>query len=292
MFWKWIKRGAIATGGALLVGALVFGGDLMSYLKSGRNTMRAAVKDAVPTEFELQRAKDLVEDIIPEMQANVRLIATEEVEITQLRQDIAQSGKNIVAEREQITRLTGMLGDERASYTVGGREYPRQEVRQELSRRFERFKESEVVLSGKERLLKTREQSLRAAVQMLERTKGQKALLEDKIAGLEAQHRLVQAAAVGSKLQVDGTKLAQAEKLISQLKKRLDVSERVLAHEAVFTDPMPVDTTTDAELVAEIREHMSGEDAPKTVAAAPVLPRTPALPTAEAQPAKAPVGGQ
>jgi hypothetical protein len=290
MFWKWIKRGLIATGGALLLGALVFGVDLMSYLKSGRNTMRSAVKDAVPTEFELQRAKDLVEDIIPEMQANVRLIATEEVEIAQLRQDIAQSGKNIVAEREQISRLTNLLADERAVYNVGGHDYPRQEVRQNLSRRFERFKEAEVVLSGKERLMTTREGSLRGATLMLERTRGQKALLEDKIAGLEAQHRLVQAAAVGSKLQVDGTKLAQAEKLITQIKKRLDVSERVLAHESAFTDPMPVDTTTDAEFVAEIREHLSGADEkPKAIAAAAPLP---ALPPVEATPAKGAVGGQ
>jgi hypothetical protein len=64
----------------------------------------------------------------------------------------------------------------------------------------------------------------------------------------------------------------------------------VLAHESAFTDPMPVDTTTDAEFVAEIREHLSGADEkPKAIAAAAPLP---ALPPVEATPAKGAVGGQ
>jgi hypothetical protein len=43
--------------------------------------MRGAVKDAVPIEFQIQRARDSLNDIIPEMQANIRLIAQQEVEI-------------------------------------------------------------------------------------------------------------------------------------------------------------------------------------------------------------------
>ena len=42
---------------------------------------------------------------------------------------------------------------------------------------------------------------------------------------LAAKHRLVQAAAVGSRIQVDGSKLAQTSKLLRQIKKRLDVAE-------------------------------------------------------------------
>ena len=56
MISKWMKRGVIATVGATLVGGLLFGGDLMSYVKSSANSVRGTVKGAVPIEFELTRA--------------------------------------------------------------------------------------------------------------------------------------------------------------------------------------------------------------------------------------------
>ena len=65
----------------------------------------------------------------------------------------------------------------------------------------------------------------------------------------------MRAAAVGSQFKVDNTKLAQAEKLIGQIRKRLDIAERVLAHEARFTEAIPVDTITEADLLTQVREH-------------------------------------
>jgi hypothetical protein len=88
MIVKWMKYTVLGAGGALLVGGLLFGGDVFSYIRSSARTVRTAVKDAVPLEFELKRAKDLLDDIIPEMHANVRLIAQEEVEIANLKTDM------------------------------------------------------------------------------------------------------------------------------------------------------------------------------------------------------------
>jgi hypothetical protein len=258
MILKWLKRGVIVAGGVALVGVLVFGTDVVSYLRSGARQTRAAIKDSIPMEFELQRARDLLEEIIPEMHANVRLIAEEEVEIAALKGDIPKSQERLAWQRDKIEKLSGMLSVQRVSYEVGGQDFARQEIKDELARRFGRFKESELVLAGKRRLLKAREKSLQAAIQVLDRTKAQKALLADKIASLEAQHRLVQAASVGSKLQLDNTKLAQAQRLIDQIKKRLDVAERVLAHEARFTESIPTDTVSEEELLAQVHEHLAG----------------------------------
>ena len=52
----------------------------------------------------------------------------------------------------------------------------------DLAARFERVKECELVLASKERLMSSRERSLNAAMQMLDKTKTQKRLLEDKVA--------------------------------------------------------------------------------------------------------------
>ncbi|MHC4073980.1 MAG: signal peptide-containing protein, partial [Planctomycetota bacterium] len=81
MVTKWLKRSVIVVAGLSVAGSLLFGKDVVSYVRSSAKSVRTVVKDSVPIEFELRRARDLVEDIIPEMHANVRLIAQEEVEV-------------------------------------------------------------------------------------------------------------------------------------------------------------------------------------------------------------------
>lgn len=84
MIIKTVKYGIIGACGLAIAGGVVFGTDLFSYMGTSARMVRTAMKDAVPVEFELTRARNLLEDIIPEMQANVRLIAQEEVEVGDL----------------------------------------------------------------------------------------------------------------------------------------------------------------------------------------------------------------
>jgi len=258
MLVKWAKRGAIATVGLTLVGGLLFGDDLVSYVKSSANTVRGHVKSSVPIEFELTRARDLLDEIIPEMHANVRRIATEEVELASLKADIHASAEKLTEERARVAKLRDVVGVELASYRVGGRKYTREQVVDDLSRRFDRVREAEVVLAGKERLLIQREATLAAAEQMLRKTRSQKALLRDKIESLTSQHRLVQAAAVGSHMQIDHSKLAKTEKLISEIKKRLDVAERVLARQSEFVQPIEISVVDEDDLFAQVDEYLYG----------------------------------
>ncbi len=255
MVWKWTKRCLIVGVVAFLVGGLVFGEDIVSYVRSSARSIQEVVRDAVPIEFELKRARDLLEDIIPEMHANIRLIAQEEVEIAALKADIERGQKALEDERTRIAKLRDALDVRPASYTFGGSSYSRIQVTEDLAARFDRFREAELVHASKGRLLATREKSLQAAMQLLEQTRAQKRLLEDKIGALESQYRVVKAAAVGSRIQMDNSKLAQTEKLISQIKKRLDVAERILAHESHFVQSIPVDSITEEELLAQIDEH-------------------------------------
>jgi hypothetical protein len=95
---------------------------------------------------------------------------------------------------------------------------------------------------------------------MLEKTSSEKRILESKIEALTGQYRLVKAAATGSKIQVDNSKLAQTEKLIAQIQKRLDVAERVLAAESKFVESIPVDTVVESDLVAQVDEYFDSRN--------------------------------
>ncbi|MDI6447446.1 signal peptide-containing protein [Anaerobaca lacustris] len=262
MITRWLKMGAIATVGLGLAGGLLFGKDVASYVRSSAKGVRTVVKDSVPIEFELRRARDLLEEIIPEMHANIRLIAQEEVEVAALKAEIAKGQEGLEDERVKIRTLRGSLETPQAQYVFAGRQYSRGDVKADLAGRFERLKEGELVLASKQRLLASRENSLNAAMQLLEKTRSQKHILENKIETLASQYRIVKAASVGSKVQVDNGKLAQTEKLIAQIQKRLDVAERVLAHESRFIEAIPVDTVIEADLVAQVDEYFQQHEGP------------------------------
>ena len=146
MISKWLKRGLVIAVVAFLAGGLFFGQDMVSYLRSSARSVQSAVKENVPIEFELRRARDTLEEIIPEMHANIRLIAQEEVEIANIKADITQSEESLSDEKAGVAKLRNSLDIHAASYTFGSHNYSREQVKDELSRRFERFKEVLIAL--------------------------------------------------------------------------------------------------------------------------------------------------
>jgi chromosome segregation ATPase len=262
MIMKRLKTVLIVLVSLCLVGGFLFGKDLLSYVRSSAKTVQKVVKDSVPIEFELRRARDLLEEIIPEMHANIHMIAEEEVEIAALKTEITKSNKAIEDEQQRIKKLRQALEIQQDAYSFGDRQYTRDHVKKDLAERFDRFKESKLVQASMERVLSAREKSLQAAMQLLDRTRAQKRTLEAKIEGLASQYRLLKASAVGSHVEVDTSKLAQTQKLIDQIKKRLDVAERVLAHESRFVQSIPVDTITEKDLLSQVDDYFeTGTDA-------------------------------
>lgn len=256
MIKKWIKRGVIVVLAVLVLGVIFFGNDFLSYAKSSLKLTQETAKDAVPIEFELRRAKDLLEEIIPEIHANVRMIAEEEVEIAGLKKELEDSTEAVDEEKSKVAKLRNSLAEDKETYKFGKNNYSRSEITEELAWRFERFKEAGVVLESKKRLLSARERSLKSAMELLEKTRSQKRLLASKIEGLESQYRLVKATAIGTGIKVDNSKLTQTEELIREIKKRLDVAERVLSYQSHFVQTSEIDVVDEKELVEKVDEYM------------------------------------
>lgn len=257
---KWIKRGVVGLVLFVVVGGVLFGTELSSYVRSSAKMTQNKVKDAVPIEFELQRAQDLLENILPEIHANIQLIAKEEVEIAVLKKEIQESEAAMTQQKQRVDKLRNALEKQQATYTFGSRKYSRQEITDELAAQFENYKEAELVFASKNKLYETREKSLRAAVQLLEKTKSQKRILASRIESLEGQYRLLKASAVGTGIHVDNSKLAQTEKLLAQIKKRLDVAERVLAHESKFVQTIPIDQVSAEQLITQVDDYFQQEN--------------------------------
>jgi TolA-binding protein len=238
--------------------SLLFGGEALSYIRTAGRQMRQSVNDKIPVEFQLRRARDLLGDILPEMQANVRVMAQQEVEIEAVREDIDQSQKSLTEEAGRIKILREAVTSGRSSFTLSGLTYSRDQLVSELSRRFDRYREAEQILAAKRKLLDNRRQALAAAEQQLDQMRVRKVALESQVESLTGQYRLVQAASSNSRVQVDPGKLAQAEHLVSEIRQQLNVAEHVLAREAKFTMPVPVDSIDPQDLVARVERHFGG----------------------------------
>lgn len=252
MIGKMIKYGVLTTGGALVVGGLVLGSDLGSYVRSSAREVRMTVKDNIPVEFELRRARDLLDGVGPELHQNVRLVAEQEVEIASLKGDIERSTHALHDEKARVARMRDCLNTHETSFTFGDLSYSRDQIAQELSRQFTHYCEAETALATKRQLLDSRQRSLAAAMEAMESAKSQKATLEAQIDGLEAQYHLIQAASNGGDCQIDHSRLVQAQKVVGDIRKELDVAEHVLAHEAKFTQAVPINIVDENDLLKQV----------------------------------------
>src|SRR5262245_25551102 len=85
-----LKKALIGTGVLMVMGAFVFGRDVFSYARTWGASVRNAVKAEVPIEFEVQRAREMVEKIVPDIRECMHKIAEQQVDIEHRTREVAQ----------------------------------------------------------------------------------------------------------------------------------------------------------------------------------------------------------
>src|SRR5690242_950870 len=108
-----LKKLLISGVGVGLLGLFLFGRDAASYVGTSLGWVKDSVKNAVPIEFEIKRARDMLKDLVPEIRTNMHLIAKEEVEAEKLKKQIAESTTKLDKDRAELMRLKGDLGSGR-----------------------------------------------------------------------------------------------------------------------------------------------------------------------------------
>lgn len=257
MLWKAVKLAAFTTASAAAVGGMVFGSDLVSYVRSSAHSVSLAVKDDVPVDFQIRRVRDLLDDSVPEMQKNIRLMAEQEVDIASMKTDIAQCRQSLDDEKARLQKLRDALASPLSSFTFGEITYTRGQLTEELAQSFDDYKQAEAALEQKIQLLDTRQKALAEETVALERANTQRAALQAQVDALEGRYHLEQATASGTDLSIDSSKLAQAQQAVTDLRRQLDVSEQVLATEAKFTRPIQIDVVDEKELLSQVDSQLS-----------------------------------
>ncbi|MCY2962400.1 MAG: hypothetical protein NT069_01905 [Planctomycetota bacterium] len=236
-----VKKSLIGLAVVGVLGVMACGREFFSYVRTVGTEARQAMKSTVPVEFEIQRARDMVENLVPEIRTCMHVIAEEEVNIDHLNREIASAEAGLNRQKEEILALRKDLDLNKSTYQYASRKYSATEVKQDLNQRFQRFKTAEATVASKQEIRNQREKSLVAAREKLEAMLNEKRTLEVEIEHLDARVKQVQAAQTASKFSLDDSNLARARGLINELNKQLDVQTRLLDSEGKFSGLIPVD---------------------------------------------------
>jgi peptidoglycan hydrolase CwlO-like protein len=219
----------------------VFGKDVFSYATTSASSLRSAVRSEVPLEFEITRARGIVEKLMPDIRNCMHVTAEQQVDIEHLTADIARKDAEIGRQKGQILALRSDLAGGDETFVYASRKYTSNEVKRDLAMRFERFKAAQENLARDKQILIAREKALRANQKKLDDMFVAKQNLEVQLEQLDAKLKTIQAAETVSELEIDDSQLSQAKMLIKELNRELDVRQRTLDNEGKFTGLIPVD---------------------------------------------------
>jgi chromosome segregation ATPase len=255
-----IKRIVIGAGVATMVGVFLFGRDVFSYIRTSAGYVKDSVQSSVPIEFQIDRARNMIKDLVPEVRKNMHIIAKEEVEVQRLEEQMAAAEARLVKEKEQIVRLKTDLGGGKGELRYAGRSYTADEVKTDLANRFERYKTSEATLASLKEIRSARQKSLTAARQKLDGMLAQKRQLQVDVENLEARTQMIAAAQTTSNYQFDDSQLGRVKELVGNLRTRLEVAEKMVNAEMQFQGEIPLDKPAPENIVDQVSEYF-GEKA-------------------------------
>ena len=249
---KKLLLGTLVAGG---VGALFVGTPLAYYARTAYSSVRDTVKESVPIQIEIKRARQMIDELKPEIAANLRIIAQQEVEVARLSSDVDTKQGQLAVARDKIMRLKTDLAEGKDKMVYAGRHYTSTEVKQDLNHRFEQFKTQEATTDKLEKILAARHRNLEAARAKLNEMLAAKKQLEIEVEDLQARFTMVEVAQTESKFHLNDSALSQTRQVLDDIRTRIDVAERLVASEGALEGSIPLDEEAPVDLLDQITDY-------------------------------------
>ena len=252
-----LKKMVLAGGALALLSGVSVGTPIWSYARCGANWMTDSASDAVPMEWELKRARQMIADLKPEIEINARRIAQEKVEVVRLDEQLKDTNERLAKAESDITRLSGDLKSENTSYSYGGRTYTSVQVKSDLANRFDRFKTRRETAEKLQQILTARQASLQSAHERMEAMLAAKRQLEVEVENLQARLGALRVAQTSSNLNLDDSHLARTRELLDEIATRIDVEEETLQVDDAYFGEIDLDTPTQENLLDDISAYFA-----------------------------------
>lgn len=262
-----LKKGLLVGGALVLLLGLFFGRDAMSYTRTSLGWVRQSVREAVPIEFEINRASQMIRDLDPEIRRNMHLIAKEEVDVKGLRDQLADGERQLAKNKADIEKLTSDLKRGDSSFVYCGKSYSSQQVELDLTRRFEQFKVKEATLNKLRQVLAARENGLVAGREKLKAMQAAKSRLEVDVANLEARLEMVKVAQSTSEFNFDDSQLSRTKELVKDISARIDVAEKLVNAETAYPGQISLEEAPASDITEQVTRYFEqSQDSENSVA--------------------------
>jgi chromosome segregation ATPase len=254
------KKAVLGT--ALAAGSLylLFGTSAPSYMRTAFHKVRHTAKNAVPVQFDIDRAREEIANLEPAIKDNIESLARAEVETEHLEREIATVKDNLAREKKAMLALREGLdsGDYRLTGHVN---FTADEIKGELAHRLDRYRNVAKILDEKEATLKAKQKTVIAARKQLANMAAQKKALLTKLEGIEAHLRMIEATNANNEFDFDASALARAKSTVADLEKRLEIMERKAEMEGHFVESgVPIAIEPGRDVIKEIDEEFGQAD--------------------------------
>ena len=237
------KSIVIGAASALVLGGLVLGTQFTSYVRTASNEVRASVEDAIPIEFQLKRAQDMLEnELEPEIRKMKHAVAESQVAVDRLQAQLATKQETVTRKRAELMARSEQLKSQKTTFLVNDVSYTKKELEEDLSKRFDRFKTLEQTFQTEAKVLEAKRRAVEENENKVEKLLAAREELTLQIEELEARVEALKAAETVNESEFDDSKLSRVRGLLDGLDAKVEVRERELSLAGQETDLIPVET--------------------------------------------------
>jgi peptidoglycan hydrolase CwlO-like protein len=229
-----IKKLFLAAGVVATVLAVLTFTKMGSYARTAWSKARDGAAKQVPIEFEIERIKNEITQLIPDLKKNLSVVAEEMAAVERLEKDIATTKTNLEKQAGILRKMANDLKTSETSFIYEGKMIQREQVARKLALDYRSYGIAESELKTKEQVLEAKRRALAAAKEQLNSIKEQEQQLKLQVAELEAQVKTVRLAQCKSKFSIDDSRLSEIKRSIEDLRYRLVAEQNSTALEAEF----------------------------------------------------------
>lgn len=254
----------LLVGGVLLVAGWAWGSstgrEMMSYVSTGWKEMRQSFRKAVPIEFEIKRAENLLGNLDKTDEKLINALAAQIQALQKLERDIETAQGNVDRMKNELALLNEEAKSRLAS---NGPALERDKKLLLLERKLKEVKTCEALLRNKLAAREQAQQRLDFIKAQRENLRDQRADLEQRIVALRTNLEMLKASELRNKHALTDEQLAdvqQLKELVDRLEERIDIRLIELKLRQEGTPSSQVSPTRGgAGIVAEIDQYL-GKD--------------------------------
>jgi len=259
MIKKLVLTTAAVAGGLYVINHGLYKGSVHTFWK--RTT--AQIERNISPEFELERIKDQIAKLTPDMYKNISKIAEEMVEVKTLENRVGTLQAKLTDAKGELKVVSDAIehGNKLVSMPSGREIKPTANL---VKDKLRTCKNIERELATSQKILDAKQGGLDSARQQLAEMKRQREELMVMAADFEAELKTLQLEQTRAKIKLDDTRLGEIKQAFESLRARIEV-ERTKADVTTrfFNDAQPVTPEKKADAkdtLDEARSYLNGAD--------------------------------